>query len=87
MTTRNAASSSAPAQPVSGMPVTCKGTVYYVPPPVVTLPAVGGTTTQPSSCLTRASAAPFVPPYLTAALPTSSASLTLSEVAQPASVN
>ena len=61
MTTTNATSSSALVQPVSVMPVTCKVTVYYVPPPVVATPVVGGTTTQPSSLLTRASAAPFVP--------------------------
>ena len=82
VTTTNAASSSAPAQPVSGKPVTCKETVYFALPRVVAPPAVGGTTTQPSSCLTRASAAPFVPPSPTAALPTSTASLTLPEVAQ-----
>ena len=81
VTTTNATSSSAPAQPVSVMPVTCRETVYYVPHLVVTTPAVGGTTTQPSSWLTRVSAAPFVSPSLNAAPPTSSASLPISEVA------
>ena len=81
VTTTNALSSSAPSQPVPVKPVTCRGTVYYVPPPVVT-PDVTGTTTQPSSWIPNASAAPFVPPSLTTAPPTSSASLTLPEVAQ-----
>ena len=40
------------------------------------------TTTQPSNWLPSASATPFVPPSLTRAPPTSSASLTLPEVAQ-----
>ena len=81
VTTTNALSSSAPAQPVPIKPVTCRGTVYYVPPPVVT-PDVTGTTTQPSSWIPNTSAVPFVPPSLTTAPPTSSASLTLPEVAQ-----
>ena len=51
-------------------------------PQLFATPAVGGTTTQTSSWLTRASAALFVPPSLTAAPTTSSASLTLREVAQ-----
>ena len=82
VTTTNVTSNSAPALPVIVMPVTCRGTVYYVPPPVLATPAVAGTTTQPSSWLPSASAAPFVPPSLTTAPPTSSASLTLPEVAQ-----
>ena len=81
VTTTNAISSGVPAQPVPAKPVTCRETVYYVPPPVAT-PAVAGTTTQPSSWIPNASAAPFVPPSLTAAPPTNSASLTLPEVAQ-----
>ena len=79
--TTNAISSSAPAQPVPVKPVTCRGTVYHVPPTVATI-AVAGTTTQTSSWIPNASAAPFVPPSLTAPPPTSSASLTLPEVAQ-----
>ena len=75
VTTTNAALSNAPAQPVQVMPVTLRRTVYYVPPPVVSSPAVAGTTTQPSSCLPRASAPPFVPPSLTACV-------TLPEVAE-----
>ena len=82
VTTMNVTSNSAPALPVTVMPVTCRGTVYYVPRPVVATPAVAGTTTQSSSWLPSASAAPFVPPSLTTAPPTSSASLTLPEVAQ-----
>ena len=73
VTTTNAIPSSTLAQPVPVKPVTCRGTVYYVPPPVATQ-AVAGTTTQPSSWIPNVSAAPFVPPSLTAAPPTSSAS-------------
>ena len=34
---------------ISILPVTCGGTVYYLPPPVVATPAVASTSTQPSS--------------------------------------
>ena len=70
-----------PSTPV--MPVTCSGTIYYVPPPVNTTSAVVGALTQPTSLLPSAIAASFVPPPVTTVPPTSSTCFTLPEVAQP----
>ena len=64
------------------LPVTCRRTVYYVPPPVVTTPAVVGTSTQPTSWLPSANAATFFPPQVTTVPPTSSECFTLPEVEQ-----
>ena len=69
-----------PSTPV--MPVTCRGTVYYVPPPVITMPAVVGTSTQPSYWLSSANAASVVPPQANTVPPTSLTCFTLLEVAQ-----
>ena len=73
---------STPVPSVHVMPVTCRGTVYYVPPTIITTPAVVGTSTQPSSWLPTANAAHVVPPQANIVPPTSSTCLTLPEVAQ-----
>ena len=67
---------------VPAIPVTCRGTVSYVPLPVITTPAVVGTSTQPSSWLPSANATSVFPPQANTVPPTSSACFTLPEVAQ-----
>ena len=69
-----------PLTPV--MPVTGRETVYFVPPPLITTPAVVGASTQPSSWLPSSIAASFIPPPVTTVPPTSSTCFTLPEVAQ-----
>ena len=73
---------STPVPSVPTIPVACRGTVYYVPPPVITTPAVVGTSTQPSSWLPSANAASIFPAQANTVPPTSSACFTLPEVAQ-----
>ena len=64
------------------LPVTCGGTVYYLPPPVVATPAVASTSTQPSSLFPSANAQPFVPSATTSVTQTSVPSFTIQDVAQ-----
>ena len=64
------------------LPVTCGGTVYYLPPPVVATPAVASTSTQPSSLFPSANATPFVPSSTTSVTQTSVPSFTIQDVAQ-----
>ena len=56
-----------PSTPV--MPVSCRGTVYFGPPPVITTPAVVCASIQPTSWLPSAIAACFVPPPVTTVPP------------------
>ena len=64
------------------LPVTCEGTVYYLPPPVVATPAVASTSTKPSSLFPSANAMPFVPSSTTSVTQTSVPSFTIQDVAQ-----
>ena len=64
------------------LPVTCGGTVYYLPPPVVATSAVASTSTQPSSLFPSANATPFVPSSATSVTQTSVPSFTIQDVAQ-----
>ena len=82
VTTKNTLLGSTPVPSVPAIPVACRGTVYYVPPPVITTPAVVGTSTQPSSWLPNANAASVFPPQANTVPPTSSACFTLPEFAQ-----
>ena len=81
VTTTSTILGSTPVPSVPAIPVTCRGTVYYVPPPVITTPAVVGTSTQASSWLSTANAASVFPPQANTVPPTSSACFTLPEVA------
>ena len=67
---------------VSVLPVTCGGTVYYLPPPVVATPAVANRSTQPSSLFPSANATPFVPSSATSSHSPSDFSFTIQDVAQ-----
>ena len=62
--------------------VTCGGTVYYLPPPVVATPANANTSTHPSSLFPSANATPFVPSSATSVTQTSVPSFTIQDVAQ-----
>ena len=64
------------------LPVTCGGTVYYLPPLVVATPAVANTSTQPSSLFASANATPFVSSSATSVTQTSVPSFTILDVAQ-----
>ena len=64
------------------LPVTCGGTVYYLPPPVVATTAVASTSNQPSSLFPSANATPFVPSSTTSVTQTSVPSFTIQDVAQ-----
>ena len=82
VTTTSTLLGSTPVPSVPTIPVACRGTVYYVPPPVITTPAVVGTSTQPSSWLPSANAASVFPVQANTVPPTSSACFTLPEIAQ-----